>query len=225
MPRDGSVLPGGRRWHPPGWVHAAWRSQVASPGMGSCCLEVGGGIPRDGPMLPWRSEVASSGMGPCCLEVAGGIPRDGFMLPGGRRWHPPGWAHAAWRSEVASPWPSSNRGPVVGGQPSACLSIHAITLGQVETPACLARRQRWRRSASSGQVQRGVASPHLALDRARPQARGSPACKPEHVAAANKRMELSTANRDLAVAIDRGRSSSVERCPASKSERALLSTL
>ena len=39
-------------------------------------------------------------------------------------------------------------------------------------------------------------------------------CKVPEAAPDNKRMELSTANRDLAVAIDRGRSSSVERSPA-----------
>ena len=53
----------------------------------------------------------------------------------------------------------------------------------------------------------------------------APTLRPQLMSAENKRMELTTANRDLAVAIDRGRSSSVERCPASKSERALLSTL
>ena len=42
---------------------------------------------------------------------------------------------------------------------------------------------------------------------------GAPTQGPE-----NKRMELTTANRDLAVAIDRGRSSSVERWPAARSQ-------
>ena len=70
----------------------------------------------------------------------------------------------------------------------------------------------WLRDAAPGSVRARaseqripVAAHHSATKRAAARPSGREA---------NKRMELSTANRDLAVAIDRGRSSSVERCAA-----------